>query len=49
MFDITGDGYLEYVAKLCVAGLLGDKLLSEEFIHNVGEVGHDEEEDHCHG
>ena len=31
-----------------MAGLLRYKALVEEFIHNVGEVGHDEDEDHGH-
>ena len=37
------------MAKLCVALLLGHKALSEELIHNVGKVGHDEDENHRHG
>jgi hypothetical protein len=36
------------MTKLCMTGLLGHKSLSEELIHNVGKVGHDEDENHHH-
>ena len=29
--------------------LFGYKALSEKLINNVGEIGHDEDEDHGHG
>ena len=32
-----------------MARLLWDNVLSEELIHDVGEVGHDKDEDHRHG
>ena len=45
MYDLC---HLENMTKLCVAGGPEYKLLSEELNHNVGKVGHDEDDDHHH-
>jgi hypothetical protein len=39
---------LEKMTKLCVAGGPEYKLLPEELNHNVGKVGHDEDDDQHH-
>jgi hypothetical protein len=36
------------MTEISVAGLLEYKLLPQELIHNVWEVGHDEDDDHHH-
>jgi hypothetical protein len=46
---VTLRTYLYKMAKLSVTRLLRHKSLSEELIHNVGKVGHDEDENHRHG
>ena len=48
LFRIMEEIHLNNMTKLCVALLLWHKALSEELIHNVGKVGHDEDEDHFH-
>ena len=45
---VTLRTYLYKMAKLCVTGLLGHKSLSEDLIHNIGKVGHDEDQNHPH-
>ena len=49
MLSIDKVFHLKHKAKLSVTGIFRDKALPEELIHDVGEVGHDEDENHRHG